>query len=174
LLSRLFARHNPRLYRAAFSVLRSKEDAEDALQEGLLSAYLKLDSFEGRSRFSTWLTRIVLNAALMKRRRLKAHLQVSLEGILGEDSRPPVAQVIDARPDAEQAFAQQEVRETVEKAMSRLSPGLRSALRLRDIQGYSSREAAKAEDVKISLIKSRTLRARRKMASLLNARGMTV
>jgi DNA-directed RNA polymerase specialized sigma24 family protein len=58
--------------------------------------------------------------------------------------------------------------------MSRLSPGLRSALRLRDIQGYSSREAAKAEDVKISLIKSRTLRARRKMASLLNARGMTV
>jgi RNA polymerase sigma-70 factor (ECF subfamily) len=173
-LSMLFARYSLQLYRAAFSVLRSKEDAEDALQEGLLSAYLKLESFEGRSRFSTWLTRIVLNAAFMKRRRLKAHLQVSLEDIAGEDAKPPAAQAIDARPNAEQVFAQGEAREAVGKAMDRLSPLLRSALRLRDIQGFSTREAAKAEDVNISLIKSRTLRARRKIASLLEARGVNL
>jgi RNA polymerase sigma-70 factor (ECF subfamily) len=173
-LSMLFARHNVRLYRAAFSVLRSKEDAEDALQDGLLSAYLKLESFEGRSRFSTWLTRIVLNAAFMKRRRLRAHLQIPIDDVAGDDTKPPVVQVIDARPNAEQAFAQLETRRAVHKAMTRLSPLLRSTLRLRDIQGFSTREAAKAEHVNISLMKSRALRARRRMAILLDAQDVNL
>ncbi|MDQ1410883.1 MAG: hypothetical protein QOJ41_2618, partial [Acidobacteriaceae bacterium] len=67
-LSLLFTRNRARLYRTAYSLLRNKEDAEDALQCGLLRAYLHLESFEGRARFSTWLTRIVINSALMDRR----------------------------------------------------------------------------------------------------------
>src|SRR6202035_1740255 len=78
-LSILFARDRVRLYRAAFSLLHNREDAEDALQDGLLCAYLNLRSFEGRTQFSTWLTRIVLNAALMKRRKLRTLPQASLD-----------------------------------------------------------------------------------------------
>src|SRR5437879_6750176 len=81
-LTTLVARDRAKLYRTAFSLLRNKEDAEDALQDGLLSAYVNLRSFEGRSRFSTWLTRVVLNAALMNRRRLPALAQIFLTRLL--------------------------------------------------------------------------------------------
>ncbi len=67
-LATLFLPDQARLYRSAFSLLRNKEDAEDALQNAFLSAYVSLNTFEGKSRFSTWLTRIVLNASLMNRR----------------------------------------------------------------------------------------------------------
>jgi RNA polymerase sigma-70 factor (ECF subfamily) len=83
-LAALFAPNSVRMYRTAFSLLRNKEDAEDALQDGLLSAYTKLRSFQGRSRFSTWLTRVVLNSALMTRRRLYAHRELSLDQIIEE------------------------------------------------------------------------------------------
>src|SRR5215469_9268973 len=75
--ARLFATHTPRLYRIAFNVLRNKEDAEDAVQDGWCRAYSKLHTFQGRSSVSTWLTRIVINSALMIRRRNK-HLEISL------------------------------------------------------------------------------------------------
>ena len=78
-LSTLFTRYGERLYRTSFTVLRNKEDAEDALQDGLLSAYMNLRSFEGRSQFATWLTHVVMNAALMKRRRLRTRLYLSLD-----------------------------------------------------------------------------------------------
>lgn len=70
-LAALFIRERPRLYRTALAVLRNREDAEDAVQIGYLSAYRNLASFAGRSKFTTWLTRIVLNAALMNRRKLR-------------------------------------------------------------------------------------------------------
>jgi RNA polymerase sigma factor (sigma-70 family) len=78
-LSTLFARASNGLYRTAFAVLRNKQDSEDALQNGLLSAYLNLGSFKGRSKLSTWLTRIVLNAALMNQRERRALPQVSID-----------------------------------------------------------------------------------------------
>src|SRR3984885_8650756 len=65
------------------------EDAEDALQEGLLAAYRNLKRFEGRSQFSTWLTRIVINASLMRRRSQRAHPAVSLDERPGDDLPPP-------------------------------------------------------------------------------------
>ncbi len=68
----LFRRYQRPLFQTALRVLGNTEDAEDALQDGLLSAYRNLKRFEGRSQFSTWLTRIVINAALMRRRSAKA------------------------------------------------------------------------------------------------------
>jgi hypothetical protein len=78
----LFAPQIGRLYRTAFAVLRNKEDAEDALQDGLCTAYTRLSSFEGRSAFCTWLARIVIDSALMTRRRKRAHAEVSLDEVL--------------------------------------------------------------------------------------------
>src|SRR6202041_2481992 len=68
----LFRRYQRPLFQTALRVLGNTEDAEDALQDGLLSAYRNMKRFEGRSQFSTWLTRIVINAALMRRRSAKA------------------------------------------------------------------------------------------------------
>lgn len=130
-LATLFAPHQARLYRSAFSVLRNKEDAEDALQDALLSAYLRLRLFEGRSRFSTWLTRIVLNAALINRRKLHSHPRVSLDEILGENLKFLPAGVVDEGPDPERVCSQVENRDAVLAAIQRLSPLLRSALHLR-------------------------------------------
>src|SRR5580698_263544 len=78
-LDTLFARNTRGLYQTALRVLGNPEDAEEALQEGLLSAYRNLGRFERRSQFSTWLTRIVINAALMRRRSKRAHPAMSLD-----------------------------------------------------------------------------------------------
>lgn len=80
-LSPILVQHSSKLFRAAFSVLRNKEDAEDALQEGLTNAYIHLNSFQRRSLFSTWLTRIVMNAALMALRRKRARPETSLVSV---------------------------------------------------------------------------------------------
>jgi hypothetical protein len=74
----LFTRHSRKLYRVAFALLRNKEDAEDAVQDALCRAYNNLRSFQGRSSFATWLTRIVVNSALMYRRRKSAHTETEL------------------------------------------------------------------------------------------------
>src|SRR5260370_22828010 len=81
----LFRRYHRPLFQTALRVLGNTEDAEDALQDGLLSAYRNLKRFEGRSQFSTGLTRIVINAALMRRRSAEARPAVSLRGTPRED-----------------------------------------------------------------------------------------
>src|SRR6202041_2851189 len=87
-LDALFARDSRALYQTALRVLGNPEDAEEALQEGLLSAYRNLGRFERRSQFSTWLTRIVINAALMRRRSKRARPAVSLDETPREDELP--------------------------------------------------------------------------------------
>ena len=87
-LEDLFSRYRSRLYKTAFRVLRNPEDAEDALQEGLLAAFRKLDTFEGRSQLSTWLTRIVFNAAAMQMRRRRPGVVNSIEDRPGPGQRP--------------------------------------------------------------------------------------
>lgn len=169
-MSKLFS-GRARLYRSALAVLRNKEDAEDALQDAMLSAYARLKSFEGRARFSTCLTRIVFNAALMKLRRTRAHPQVSLDEITDESAEASIPQVVDTRPDPEQVFRQIETSDAVHKAMSQLSPVLRSALHLRDMQRFSVKEAAKLEGVSTGVIKARSLRARRQLFLNVNLKG---
>src|ERR1700677_1794202 len=78
-MTELFAAHRRRLFHTAFSLLRNEEDAEDALQDAMLSAYTSLHSFQGRSQFSSWLTRIVINAALRRRQKNGRRLEVPLE-----------------------------------------------------------------------------------------------
>jgi len=160
----LFARHTGRLYRTAFAVLRNKEDAEDAVQDGLCKAYTSLPSFQGRSFFSTWLTRIVINAALMIRRKKSAYLEVSLDEIL--DSRPEQLPrgVVDSRPDPEELCAAIEVHALVEKHVRRLPPALQTAYRCRASSGLSARESSHALGIPASVFKARVFRARRKLA----------
>ncbi len=139
----LFRRYQRQLFQTALRVLGNAEDAEDALQDGLLSAYRNLKRFEGRSQFSTWLTRIVINAALMKRRSAKARPAVSLDETQHEDELPAAERFADDGPNPEQVYAGTEIREMITENLDELSPLLRSAFLLREVEGYSTGEAAK-------------------------------
>src|SRR6266702_3768137 len=150
----LFRRYQRPLFQTALRVLGNAEDAEDALQDGLLSAYRNLKRFEGRSQFSTWLTRIVINAALMRRRSAKARPAFSL----------------DDAPNPEQVFAGTELREMISENLDELSPLLRTAFLLREVQGYSTGEAAKKLGVTENTLKARLWRARHQMAERLGRR----
>ncbi len=164
-LERLFARHNRALYQTALRLLGNPEDAEDALQEGLLSAYRNLRRFEGRSQFSTWLTRIVINAALMRRRSQRARPAVSLDEEPREDERPLVERFADNGPTPEQVYEHKELYELLEENLEDLSPPLRSAFLLREVEGLSTEEAAKELGVSENTLKARLWRARQRLAA---------
>jgi RNA polymerase sigma-70 factor (ECF subfamily) len=117
----LFRRYQRPLFQTALRVLGNAEDAEDALQDGMLSAYRNLKRFEGRSQFSTWLTRIVINAALMRRRSAKSRPAVSLDETPREDELPASERFADDGPNPEQVFASTEIREMISENLDELS-----------------------------------------------------
>jgi RNA polymerase sigma-70 factor (ECF subfamily) len=166
----LFRRYQRPLFQTALRVLGNTEDAEDALQDGLLSAYRNLRRFEGRSQFSTWLTRIVINAALMRRRSAKARPAVSLDETPREDELPATERFADNGPTPEQVLANTEIREMISENLDELSPLLRTAFVLREVQGYSTGEAAKKLGVTENTLKARLWRARHQLAERLGRR----
>ena len=166
----LFRRYQRPLFQTALRVLGNTEDAEDALQDGLLSAYRNLKRFEGRSQFSTWLTRIVINAALMRRRSAKARPAVSLDEPPREDELPATERFADDGLTPEQVFANTEIREMLSENLDQLSPLLRTAFVLREVQGYSTGEAAKKLGVTENTLKARLWRARHQLAEKLGRR----
>src|ERR1700742_3479065 len=166
----LFERYHRPLFQTALRVLGNAEDAEDALQDGLLSAYRNLKRFEGRSQFSTWLTRIVINAALMRRRSAKARPAISLDETPREDELPASERFADSGPNPEQVAVSTELREMISENLDELSPLLRTAFVLRDVQGYSTGEAAKKLGVTENTLKARLWRARHQLAERLGRR----
>ncbi len=166
-LDALFARNTRSLYQTALRVLGNPEDAEEALQEGLLSAYRNLPRFERRSQFSTWLTRIVINAALMRRRSKRSRPAVSLDDIVAEGALPLAERFADESPNPEQLYAGTELFERVSKKLGEISPLLRSAFWLREIEGLSAEEAAQVLGVSRNTLKARLWRARQELAARL-------
>lgn len=161
---RLFAPYTTRLYRTAFAVLRNKEDAEDAVQDGLCKAYASLASFQGRSSLSTWLTSIVKNAALMSLRKKKCRPEASLDELLEGESETLTHTAVDVRPNPEQTCAATEIRVLIEKELHHLSPALRIALRLRTTKALSTAELGRVLGISAAAFKSRISRARRQIA----------
>jgi RNA polymerase sigma-70 factor, ECF subfamily len=168
-LDQLFGRYSRALYPTALKLMGNPEDAEDALQDGLLSAFRNLRRFEGRSQFSTWLTRIVINAALMRLRSKRTHPATSIdaEPNADGDEPAPVEMIADHAPSPEEIYARKEVREIFERNLKGLSPTLRSAIVLRDVEGLSTEEAAETLGVPEGTLKSQLHRARVQLASLL-------
>jgi RNA polymerase sigma-70 factor (ECF subfamily) len=166
-LDTLFARNTRTLYQTALRVLGNPEDAEEALQEGLLSAYRNLRRFEGRSQFSTWLTRIVINAALMRRRSKRARPAVSLDDRPPDGELPLAERFADESPNPEQLYAGTELVDRVSKNLAEISPLLRTAFWLREIEGLSAEEAAQVLGVSRNTLKARLWRARQELAARL-------
>jgi RNA polymerase sigma-70 factor (ECF subfamily) len=170
-LDALFARNTRALYQTALRVLGNPEDAEEALQEGLLSAYRNLPRFERRSQFSTWLTRIVINAALMRRRSKRSRPAVSLDDVAVEGELPLAERFADDGPNPEQLYAGTELGDRMNKKLAEISPLLRTAFWLREIEGLTAEEAAHVLGVSRNTLKARLWRARQELAARL---GLTL
>jgi RNA polymerase sigma-70 factor (ECF subfamily) len=166
-LDALFARNTRAMYQTALRVLGNPEDAEEAVQEGLLSAYRNLPRFERRSQFSTWLTRIVINAALMRRRSKRARPAVSLDEVVAEGELPLAERFADDGPNPEQLYAGTELGDRMNKKLAEISPLLRTAFWLREIEGLTAEEAAHVLGVSRNTLKARLWRARQELAARL-------
>ena len=156
----LYARYSQKVYRATLRITRNREDAEDALQDCFLNAMVHLDSFDGRSAFSTWLTRIAINSALMKLRKIRACPEISRDeqGEVREDFAP--FEPADPHPDPEQQFAQRQRERIVTRAVRNLRPTLRQVIEIRRLREFSMKETARSLRISVPAAKSRLYHAR--------------
>lgn len=166
---RLVRTHAPRMLAVARRLLRSPEEAEDAVQEAFLSAFRALDRFQGGSRLGTWLHRITVNAALMRLRSRRRRPETSLEtlrpGFLedGHHQVPPQRWM-----DADRVLARRELRERVREAIDRLPESHRNVLLLRDIEELDTAETAAVLGISENAVKTRLHRARVALRELLD------
>ena len=162
-------RNNQRLYRTAWSVLKDRADAEEVMQEGYLKAFAAIDSFVGASSLSTWLTRIVLNEALARRRSAQRKTRVLREQSIAfiDDYRENLmgGSAASSTPEADAARGQ--VARLLEQAIADLPEVLRIVFMLRDVDGLSVEETAEALQIPPQTIKTRLLRARRRLQIVL-------
>jgi RNA polymerase sigma-70 factor (ECF subfamily) len=162
---RLTTLYNQRLYRAAWSILRNRAEAEEALQEAYLKAMEGIGRFEAKSALSTWLTRIVINEALGRRRAAQRRMARLLGSpiILMEEYRDRLMGGAAAHRSPEAALARKEVARLLEAAVGRLPEPFRLVFVLRAVEGLSVEETAEALGVRPETVKTRYLRARRRL-----------
>jgi RNA polymerase sigma-70 factor (ECF subfamily) len=158
----------PSFYRRAHGYLGNAADAEDAVQDALLSAHKHLDQFKGQAQMSTWLTVIVTNCALMKLRRRPRQIHVSLDEQYGEEPEYSLSErLADHGPSPEDACRSSELHAHLLRFVAQLSPPLRRAFQLRELDGLSTSEAAHILGVADGTVKAQLARARAKLRRLI-------
>jgi RNA polymerase sigma factor (sigma-70 family) len=166
---KLCAPTKARVYQTLHRITKNHEDAEDALQESLLSAYMNLHRFDGRSSFSTWLTRIGINAALMTLRKKRTHRELPIDGPGETGERSAYFEAPDHAPNPEERFARREREVLVREAVRSLRPTIRKAVELGQMQERSMRETAQMLGISVAAAKARLFHAR---AALKKSRQM--
>jgi RNA polymerase sigma-70 factor (ECF subfamily) len=162
----LWALYSRRVYRTLLGITNNPQDAEDALQDAFLRAFLALGSFEGRANFYTWLTRIAINSALGILRKRRCRPETSLGADSQHEDEGPHEEFRDLAPDPEQIFAEQEEREKLMQAIKRLPLELRRATQARITENCSLKEVACRLNISEAAAKSRLYRARIMLGSL--------
>jgi RNA polymerase sigma-70 factor, ECF subfamily len=153
----------PKFVSIAQAILRNREDAEDAVQNAFLSGYLHLPSFEGRSALTTWFTRIVLNAALMIRRKRKSTWMSYQQEPSTSDDAVWIQRIPTSQPDPETVYAERETLQFINEALGKMKPALRQAFTMTYCDEMSCPEARALLGVSTAAFKSRLARARRLM-----------
>ena len=163
----LIKRYQRRILAIARRFTRIREDAEDIVQQSFQKAFVHLHKFEGKSFFSTWLTRIAINEALMLLRRGRGLREVSIDDLSGDEETTLRLEMRDSRAGPETAFLQGERNEILYEAMDKLTPRTRTAIELRELRELSTAEAARAMGVSVGGVKARVFHGRRKLRRLL-------
>jgi len=156
----LYERHRGKVYRTILRVVRQREDAEDGVQRCFQPAFMSLSRFRGDSRFSTWVTRIAINEALMLLRQRRAKKALS-EAKREDTESPVVLNLADPAPTPEERAGTNELRGVVLQAISDLRMNLRSVILLREFQGLTNEETARRLGLTVDCVKSRIFHARR-------------
>ena len=162
-LEEMFVASRKKFLAMAYSILRNSEDAEDAVQEAFLSAHRHLRGFEGRSALRTWLTRIVLNAALMMKRKRKASAVRSRSENGASHDDDWTENIPDSQPDPEMIHAERETLQFIDERLGKLNPLLRQAFTMAYFDELSGAEACAMLGVSTGIFKARLFRAKRKV-----------
>jgi RNA polymerase sigma-70 factor, ECF subfamily len=170
----LAKRHQRRIFALAFRYTRVREDAEDIVQETLKKAFVHLQKFEGKSSFSTWLTRIAINEALMSLRRRRTLHEVPADDSNGDHGSTLVSDLTDASPDPEATYLQKEKARIVSAAIRHLRPGMRRAVELRELGDLSTQETARRMGLSVAAIKARVFHARKELGKALRCHAASL
>jgi RNA polymerase sigma-70 factor, ECF subfamily len=163
----LVERYRRRMLTVALRLTRVQEDAEAITQQGFQKAFVHLHTFEGESSFSTWLTRITVNEALMLLRRGRGRQEISIDEGPFELNESARLEIPDSDPDPEACYLQREEAGILSAAIDTLTPGLRKAIELRDLGELSTEEAARRMGLSVAAVKSRRFHGRRKLREAL-------
>ena len=170
----LMRRHNQRLFRTARAILRDDADAEDVLQEAYIDAYRHAAGFRGEAQVVTWLTRIVVNAALMRLRRQRTHpVLVPFTSTTAEESAGGTTAMTDHAETADGRVLRAEVRRLLERRIDELPTTFRAVFVMRDVEDMTSQEVADALSLPVATVRTRLFRARSLLRAAL-ARDMVV
>jgi len=155
-------------------ITRNSADTEDVVQDALLKAFVHLNTFDGRSSFLTWLTRIAINCALMRLRK-RSPISNSLDCCPWSDGEPRQSQEpVDSRETPEELLIRHERQKLLHEAILRLSPKLREVIQLEQSGGVSLKDMACVLGISVGAVKSRLSRARRALRSSMMKRDLTL
>jgi RNA polymerase sigma-70 factor (ECF subfamily) len=156
----LMRRYNSRLFRVARAILRDDAEAEDAVQDAYLQVYRKLHEFRGDSQISTWLTRVVVNASLMRARKQKRAKVVPLQRSINGGSPAPLDVADERTASPSDVTFRAEVRRILERRIDELPLAFRTVFVMRDVQDMSVHETAEALGIPEPTVRTRLFRAR--------------
>ena len=154
----------------AFELLvetRNREDAEDVVQQSFQKAFIHLKKFEGDSLFSTWLTRIAINEALMLLRRKRGSQEMPIEESRPNTQSAQPLDLLDAAPNPEDRCLDREQKQILSAALNKLRPGIRKAIELRELGELSTGETALVMGLSVAAVKGRVFHGRRKLRETL-------
>jgi RNA polymerase sigma-70 factor (ECF subfamily) len=163
----LVQRHQRRILAIALRFTRIREDAEDIVQQSFQKAFIHLHKFEGMSSFSTWLTRIAINEALMLLRRGRGLREVSIDDSSGNEQIALGLEIPDSGPGPESSYSRREQERILSAAMKKLRPGIRRAIELRELDELSTEETAGAMGLSVAAVKARVFHGRRILRDML-------
>jgi RNA polymerase sigma factor (sigma-70 family) len=164
----LFKRYHQKILTVVRRYARVREDAEDIVQRSFQKAFVHLRTFQGHSSFSTWLTSIAINEALMFLRSIGAAREVSIDDVNNAEGRAVGIEVPDSSPGPEASYAQRERAQILSSAIHKLTPRMRQALELREFAELSMKETAQRMGVSIGAVKGRIFHAKRSLRERLS------
>jgi len=164
----LFKRHRQKILHVVLRYAHVREDAEDIVQQSFQKAFVYLHKFEGKSAFSTWLTRIAINESLMLLRHGRALREVSVDDHREAEGNAASLEMSDSSPDPEASYLRRERVQILSETLGNLRTGVRKTIELRELAELSTEETARRMGVSVAAVKGRLFHARKKLRERLS------